>query len=193
MLGYHQLQNAVTATCAALCLRWQISDGSILSGLENTQLLGRNQFLKKEELDALGLSGSMALLDGVCQDSMLVLVVAMASDKDHVGFAWEFLTGLSFEAIFLTEVNIAGDKSRTTSALFLRDIWAEACSNLGVKFTPENSTYDLKLLDASVPCTGNSTTTILGASSSVIRCLKASHKVLQERKGKQPGTIVVTG
>ncbi|XP_074291663.1 dihydrofolate synthetase-like isoform X2 [Silene latifolia] len=205
MLGYHQLQNAVTATCAALCLRdqgWQISDGSIRSGLECTQLLGRNQFLKKEELEALGLCGSMALLDGahtqesakalvdtistVCQDSGLVLVVAMASDKDHVGFAKEFLIGLSFEAIFLTEVNIAGDKSRTTSALILRDIWAEACSNLGVKFTPENAMYDLKSLDGSFPCTGNSTKMILGAANLVISCLKAGHKILQERKGKQP-------
>lgn len=36
----------------------------VRKGLESTQLLGRSQFLKKEETQALGLSRSMALLDG---------------------------------------------------------------------------------------------------------------------------------
>uniref|UniRef100_A0A2N9EAT3 Mur ligase central domain-containing protein n=1 Tax=Fagus sylvatica TaxID=28930 RepID=A0A2N9EAT3_FAGSY len=52
MLGSHQLQNAATASCAALCLRnlgWRISDGSIRAGLEHTFLLGRSQFLVLRE------------------------------------------------------------------------------------------------------------------------------------------------
>jgi len=45
-------------------LGWRILDDSIRTALENTQLLGRSQFLKKEDTEALGLPGSMALLDG---------------------------------------------------------------------------------------------------------------------------------
>ncbi|KAL4594902.1 hypothetical protein ACB092_12G052900 [Castanea dentata] len=61
MLGSHQLQNAATATCAALCLRnlgWRISDGSIRAGLERTFLLGRSQILTSKETEALGLHGT---------------------------------------------------------------------------------------------------------------------------------------
>lgn len=66
MPGAHQLQNAATATCVALCLRnlgWRISDESIRCGLERTYLLGRSQLLKSEEAKALGLSGATILLD----------------------------------------------------------------------------------------------------------------------------------
>ncbi|XP_074281782.1 dihydrofolate synthetase-like isoform X4 [Silene latifolia] len=212
MLGYHQLQNAVTATCVALCLRdqgWKISDVSIRTALESTQLLGRSQFLMKEEVEALGLRGSMVLLDGahtqesakalintisaVRQDSMLVLVVAMASDKDHSGFAKELLLGLPFEAVLLTEVNIAGGNSRIASEVLLRDVWTKACSELGVKFTHEDIIDDLKLLDASDRSTATSGEMILATGSPVLSCLRAGHKILQARTGKKPGIIVVTG
>ncbi|KAF5442226.1 hypothetical protein F2P56_034911 [Juglans regia] len=114
MLGNHQLKNAATATCAALCLRnlgWKISDGSIRVGLENTFLLGRSQFLTSRETEALGLHGATVLLDGAhtkesanalvntirmtFPEASLALLVAMASDKDHIGFAREFLSGLT--------------------------------------------------------------------------------------------------
>ncbi|KAK9724733.1 hypothetical protein RND81_05G095200 [Saponaria officinalis] len=212
MFGHHQLQNALTATCAALCLRdqgWKISDAAVCSALESTQLLGRSQFLTKEEIRELGLCGSMVLLDGahtqesakalvntistVCEDSELILIVAMASDKDHVGFARELLMGLSFKAIFLTEVNIAGGKSRNASALFLRDIWMKACSEIGVKLTDEDLMYDLTSLDAFIPSPSTSTKMILAAGSSVLSCLRAGHKILQAKTGTKPGIIVVTG
>ncbi|CAK9176968.1 unnamed protein product [Ilex paraguariensis] len=67
MLGTHQLQNAATATCAALCLRdqgWRIADGSVRAGLENTILQGRTQILGSKEAEALGLPGATLLLDG---------------------------------------------------------------------------------------------------------------------------------
>ncbi|KAG4958520.1 hypothetical protein JHK87_035153 [Glycine soja] len=82
---------------------WSISDESIRYGLEHTYLLGRIQFLTSEEAEVLELTGATVLLDGAhtkdsAQDLMntirmafpeaqLVFVVAMASDKDHVGFA----------------------------------------------------------------------------------------------------------
>ncbi|KAI4353094.1 hypothetical protein L6164_002068 [Bauhinia variegata] len=67
MIGYHQLQNAATATCVALYLRnlgWRILDESIRTGLEDTCLLGRSQFLTYRESELLGLVGSTILLDG---------------------------------------------------------------------------------------------------------------------------------
>nr|POE45611.1 dihydrofolate synthetase [Quercus suber] len=107
MLGSHQHQNAATATCAALCLRnlgWRISDGSIRAGLERTFLLGRTH--TKESANALVKRIKMTF--GVAP---LALVVAMASDKDHIGFAREFLSGGELEAVLLTEGDIAGGKS----------------------------------------------------------------------------------
>ncbi|XP_059629099.1 dihydrofolate synthetase isoform X3 [Cornus florida] len=114
LLGTHQLQNAATATCTALCLRdqgWRISDGSIRAGLENTYLLGRCQFLTSHEAEALGLPGATVMLDGAhtkesakalvdtlqmtFPEARLVFVVAMASDKDHLAFARELLSGLT--------------------------------------------------------------------------------------------------
>lgn len=67
MLGAHQLQNAVTATCAALCLNkqgWSLSSGSIRTGLESAFLQGRTQILSSEEAILLGVSGATILLDG---------------------------------------------------------------------------------------------------------------------------------
>lgn len=212
MLGHHQLQNALTATCAALCLRdqgWRISDSFIRTALENTQLLGRSQFLKKEDTEALGIPSSMALLDGAhtqesakaladtismaCQGSKLVAVVAMASDKDHLGFARALLSGLPLEAVFLTEVNIAGDKCRTASALLLKDSWSKVCMDLGIEFVHIETIDNLHSLDASVNPSLNSSKLILTADSSIPNCLKAAHRILKARTGEQSGMIVVTG
>ncbi|CAI9092372.1 OLC1v1027592C2 [Oldenlandia corymbosa var. corymbosa] len=67
MLGQHQLKNAVTATCAALCLRnqgWRLSTESVRAGLESAFLLGRNQVLTQNEAERLGLPGATIVLDG---------------------------------------------------------------------------------------------------------------------------------
>lgn len=45
---------------------WRISDESIRTGLETTQLVGRSQFLTSVEAEALGVSGATILLDGGC-------------------------------------------------------------------------------------------------------------------------------
>ncbi|TVU02679.1 hypothetical protein EJB05_51817, partial [Eragrostis curvula] len=111
-LGDHQRQNAVTASCTALCLRnlgWDISEPSIQAGLEETQLPGRSQFLTQEEASVLGLNGSSTvLIDGahteasakalsdvietVKPEGPLALVVGMASDKEHLAFAEQLLS-----------------------------------------------------------------------------------------------------
>jgi dihydrofolate synthase len=43
---------------------WMISDASIRAGLEQTQLLGRSQFLTQKEASGLGLYGVSLLVDG---------------------------------------------------------------------------------------------------------------------------------
>ncbi|KAL7221822.1 hypothetical protein ACSBR1_023712 [Camellia fascicularis] len=68
MLGSHQLQNVATTTCAFLCQR--------------------DQAYTKESAKALADTIQMTF-----PKAKLVLVVAMASDKDHLGFTRELLLG----------------------------------------------------------------------------------------------------
>ncbi|KAF5947565.1 hypothetical protein HYC85_013522 [Camellia sinensis] len=216
MLGSHQLQNAATATCASLCLRdqgWTISDVSIRSGLEQTYLLGRSQFLKSKEAEALGLSGATILIDGAhTKDSAkaladtiqmtfpkakLVLVVAMASDKDHLGFARELLSVRKLEAIFLTEVDIAGDKARMTPASLLKDSWIQASKEAGINILDYGVTVCRKLLEDQSVHSANEleSKTILSAEMSLMDAMRVGNKILRARTAgdDQSGIIVVTG
>ncbi|CAL5405247.1 unnamed protein product [Camellia sinensis] len=216
MLGSHQLQNAATATCASLCLRdqgWTISDVSIRSGLEQTYLLGRSQFLKSKEAEALGLSGATILIDGAhTKDSAkaladtiqmtfpkakLVLVVAMASDKDHLGFARELLSVKKLEAIFLTEVDIAGDKARMTPASLLKDSWIQASKEAGINILDYGVTVCRKLLEDQSVHSANEleSKTILSAEMSLMDAMRIGNKILRARTAgdDQSGIIVVTG
>ncbi|XP_075633508.1 dihydrofolate synthetase-like [Castanea sativa] len=137
-------------------LGWRISDGSIRAGLECTFLLGRSQILTSKETEALGLHGTTILLDGAHTkesanalvktikmtfgEAPLALMVAMASDKDHVGFARGFLSGGELEAVLLTEADIVGGNSRTTSASLLRDCWIQASKELGIDIVHDGTT-----------------------------------------------------
>lgn len=213
MLGSHQLQNAVTATCTALCLRkqgWRISDGSIRAGLENTCLQGRSQFLTAKEAETLGLPGSTVLLDGAhtkesakalletiqmtFPDSRLAVVVAMASDKDHLAFAKEFLSGRQLEAVYLTEADIAGGTSRTTSASVLRDCWIRASKELGIKVVHDRMAECGELFEDKFICTGDSEHEFMvAAKNSLSDSLRSANQILRERKQNRLGIIVVTG
>ncbi|XP_075648537.1 dihydrofolate synthetase isoform X3 [Castanea sativa] len=170
MLGSHQLQNAATATCAALCLRnlgWRISDGSIRAGLERTFLLGRSQILTSKETEALGLHGTTVLLDG----------------------------GGELEVVLLTEADIAGGKSRTTSASLLRDCWIQASKELGIDIVHDDTTKSREVFNNLVVCSASKLEngTILATESSLMASLKATNQILRERTGNQSGIIVVTG
>ncbi|XP_068665205.1 dihydrofolate synthetase [Aristolochia californica] len=153
MLGRHQLQNAVTATCTALCLRelgWRVSDESIHAGLQKTYLPGRSQFLTGNEAGVLGLpEGLSVLIDGAHTEASakgladtirmaypkgpVALVVAMASDKDHLAFAREMLSGTQPEVVLLTEASVVGSRSRVTPASSLKEVWVQAASELGIR------------------------------------------------------------
>ncbi|KAL2318334.1 hypothetical protein Fmac_032210 [Flemingia macrophylla] len=217
MLGDHQLQNAATATCVALCLRnlgWSISNESIRSGLEHTHLLGRSQFLTSEEAGVLGLSGATILLDGAhtkesakalmntlrmaFPKARLVFVVAMASDKDHGGFAREILSGVHVETVLLTEVSIAGGVTRTTPVSSLRDSWIKASDELCMGIVHDGMTKYSELLNEHPAGSesnlgdGKSRKTILATESSLKGCLKTANTILTKR-GDEKGVIVFTG
>ncbi|KAL2556141.1 Folylpolyglutamate synthetase family protein [Forsythia ovata] len=212
MLGSHQLQNATTATCAALCLRhqgWRLSDTSIRAGLESTFLLGRSQFLTPKEAEMLGLPGATILLDGAhtkesaraltntikmtFPGARLVLVVAMASDKDHLGFATELLSVGCLEAVFFTEIGIAGGKSRSTSASLLKDSWIQAsrersndimdCGIVESEFFKDKLTQSAGQTESQ---------TILFAEGSLVPLMRVGDEILKA-KSVEFGIIVVTG
>ncbi|XP_043696917.1 dihydrofolate synthetase isoform X1 [Telopea speciosissima] len=214
MLGHHQLQNAVTATCTALCLRgqgWNLSDESIHAGLERTYLLGRSQFLTSEESEAVGLPGLTILLDGAhtkesaktLADTIhmthphapLALVVAMASDKDHLAFARELLSAIQPEVVVTTEVTIAGAGSRTTSASLLKGAWIQASMELGTGFVDIGSGDYGKYLEDQTDCSVRSLKhePVLAVVNSVEDSMKTANMILGMRAGNQSGVIVVTG
>ncbi|KAK7301167.1 hypothetical protein RJT34_12028 [Clitoria ternatea] len=214
MLGDHQLQNAATATCVALCLRnlgWSISDESIRCGLEHTYLLGRSQFLTCEEAGELGLNGATVLLDGAhTKESAkalvntikmafprvrLAFVVAMASDKDHVGFAREILSGVHVETVLLTEAVIAGGVTRTTPASLLRDSWVKASDELGIGIVHDGMVEYRELLKEEPVGSQNNLgdgKTILAIETSLNGCLGTAKKILSGR-GDEKCLIVITG
>lgn len=199
MLGRHQLHNASSAACVALCLRYQ--DRSIRAGLENTFLLGRSQFLSSKETEVLGLPGATILLDGAhtkdsakalvdtvrmaFPDARVALVVAMASDKDHLAFAREFLSGLQLEAVFLTEADIAGGKPRTTSASLLMDCWIQASEELGINTLHDGMEKNRELLEENK--------IILATEKSPEVAMRAANETLRRRAGNRSSVIVVTG
>ncbi|WJX16610.1 dihydrofolate synthase [Trifolium repens] len=214
MPGAHQLQNAATATCVALCLRnqgWRISDDSIRRGLERTYLLGRSQLLTSDEAKVLGLTGATILLDGAhtkesakaLMDTLrmafpkarLAFVVAMACDKDHAGFAREILSGSYVETVILTEAAIAGAVIRTTPASLLRDSWIKASDELGVGICHEGMT-EYRELFKEQPVSSESNLsdgkTILATESSLKCCLRIANEILNRRRDEK-GVIVITG
>ncbi|KAL6972063.1 dihydrofolate synthase [Sarracenia purpurea var. burkii] len=124
----------------------------------------------------------------------MVLVVAMASDKDHLGFARELISVGKLDAVFLTEVDIAGDKSRITSASSLKDCWVRASREVGVDILDHGVADCQNLLDNPSVCTVElERKIILTTESSLMNSLRVGNQILRARKGDQLGTIVVTG
>ncbi|KAI9187319.1 hypothetical protein LWI28_026753 [Acer negundo] len=214
MIGRFQLQNAVTAACTALCLRDQggrMSDESLRSGLENTCLVGRSQFLTSKDAEALGLPGMTILLDGAhtkesakalvetmqmtFPQARLALVVAMASDKNHLAFAREFLSGRKLEAVFLTEAEVAGGKTRITSASLLRDHWIQASQELDINILHDRMAEYRELLeDQSINSTmASEHRTVLATEDSLAVSMKFANQILKRRTRNQSGILVVTG
>ncbi|XP_020576788.1 dihydrofolate synthetase [Phalaenopsis equestris] len=218
MLGKHQLQNAVTATCAVLCLRnegWRISDKSIKAGLEKTCLPGRGQYLTKKEVETLGLSGVSILVDGAHTeasakglieiikmgnlDGPLAFVVSMGTDKDHMAFAMQLLTGRKPDVIILTEAMIAGSRSRTASASNLKATWFRAAENLGMSVLDLGTMEDWKAsgFPETFPALINNNVSqvlLMALPNALVGdSMKLAEELLRYRTGKKPHLIVVTG
>ncbi|CAL9120943.1 unnamed protein product [Musa acuminata var. zebrina] len=217
LLGAHQLQNAVTATCTALCLRdqgWVISEKSIRAGLEKTRLLGRSQFLTQMEVSSIGLSGTTILIDGahteasakglaevirtVQPDGVLGFLVAMASDKDHLAFARQLLSGRRPELILLTEVSIAGGRSRIALASTLKEAWTKALLESGADLVDVGIMDDEKAIEDHDSCsliTSDPNEVMLASceNASIVDSVKLADQLLKSRSRDQPALIVVTG
>ncbi|VFQ72671.1 unnamed protein product [Cuscuta campestris] len=213
MLGSHQLRNAVTAVCAALCLHnkgWRLSDASIRAGLECAILPGRSQILTSKEAERLGLPHHInVVLDGAhtkesaralaetvkmaLPKKRLVLVVAMANDKDHLGFARELLLSVDgLEAVFLTEVSIAGDRSRTTSASYLKDVWVKASKELDINVVLDHEEDDAECNLSKED--HHQSRQILLSEGPLMASLRYGSLVLNERDGNSStGVVLVTG
>ncbi|XP_042379239.1 dihydrofolate synthetase-like [Zingiber officinale] len=209
LLGIHQLQNAISAVCTALSLRdqgWVISDKSIRVGLEKTRLNGRSQFLTQREILRIGLSDVNILIDGAHTEASakglvevikmahphgtLAFLVAMASDKDHLSFAKQLLSAGRPELVVLTEVKIAGGKSRMVSASVLKDVWVKTSKDLGMDFV------DIGIIDDDKSEKEPNCKKMMLAtckSTSIIDSIKHADQLLKSRSKDHPGLIVVTG
>lgn len=95
------------------------------------------------------------------------------------------------DAVFSTEVDIAGAKSRMASASLLKCAWVNASREMNMKV------LDLKVAvseDQSLQVAGIvKSQSILLAEGSLLACIRAGVKILNERAGEQPGILVVTG
>lgn len=97
---------------------------------------------------------------------------------------YHILLGGKIEAVLLTEANIAGGKSRTTSASLLKDCWVQASQDLGIGVVHNEMTNSREVLKNLLVCS---------AESSLMVSLKVANQILRERTGNQSGIIVVTG
>lgn len=139
MPGAHQAANAAAALQVARCLSQQgfhIPGAAMREGLQAARLPGRFQVLPPSGAALAGAGQALVVLDGAHTeasgtalattlheafgDLILALVVAMASDKDHVAFARSLLSGgIRPEVVILTQVSIAesAHRSADTSSL----------------------------------------------------------------------------
>ena len=99
------------------------------------------------------------------------------------------------EAVFLTEVDIAGDKSRMTSASVLKDCWVQASKEVGVNILEYGSVECQNLLeDQSVhSAVEPESKTILTTESSLMNSMQVGNRILRARTRDQSGIILVTG
>ncbi|KAK3137068.1 hypothetical protein QOZ80_5BG0447280 [Eleusine coracana subsp. coracana] len=221
LLGDHQRQNAVTASCTALCLcnlGWDISEAAIQAGLEETQLPGRSQFLTDEEASVLGLDGSSTvLIDGahteasakalsdvietVKPEGPLALVVGMANDKEHLAFAEQLLLGPMPDVVLLTEASIAGGSSRAMPASSLKEIWIAAAQEQGVDYVDIGTVSGMEtpecISNLAVSSSGSGKPMLIGCQDAPFSCdlVKVASHLLESRGAgcAAPGLICVTG
>lgn len=91
------------------------------------------------------------------------------------------------ESIVLSEANIGGGKSRTTSAALLRDCWIQASNEMGIPISLETK-------DAPVSSTSKlENRPVLTTETSLLRAIKIAAEILKQRIEGRRGLVVVTG
>ncbi|OAE28406.1 hypothetical protein AXG93_4027s1280 [Marchantia polymorpha subsp. ruderalis] len=204
-LGVHQMDNAASAIQTALCLRnggLNISDTSIRLGLERTTIPGRFQFATPAEAMALRSKGATVILDGAhtegsaaaladtltrtFPESCLALVVAMASDKEHLPFTRTLLEGARPKIVVTTSVDIAGGAKRAMSASAMADIFEQAAEDLGIE-----TAYGLQDV-AEIKAEGEETLFVDEAEDLEAAVARAVYMVHLVRNGTK-GVICITG
>lgn len=200
MMGFHQLDNALTAICTTLCLRnqgWRVHENSIWSGLEQTFVAGRFHVIPKAI--KLGCGDLTLVLDGahtassakalastlkmVFSSESLALVIAMASDKDHYEFCAQLLSGSIPKVVVATESLVAGGRFRSTPASLLAQTWDRAAKdhNLDVAYLHSEEENETSLPDSAI---------IITESNSILSSIKKASQLLHL---DSRGVVCVTG
>ena len=121
---------------------------ALIAGLESCSLPGRFEIITPEKLllDSNVAKRTVCIIDGAHTASSaemlaksvqelfpaansIILVVAMAADKDHDGFARAMQRGLSPAAVICCETNIAGSEKRSFCTLRMKEIWQRMILN----------------------------------------------------------------
>ena len=96
------------------------------------------------------------------------------------------------DAVFLTEVSIAGDRNRTASRSSLKDRWIEASNELGIRFCEFGVMENWESLKDQLARPDEHDMLVL-SSSSLIESMKVAGEILGSRSKDRCGILVVTG
>ncbi|KAG6426558.1 hypothetical protein SASPL_110783 [Salvia splendens] len=98
------------------------------------------------------------------------------------------------EAVCFTEVDIAGDRSRTTSSSLLKCSWIKACREMDVGFL-DCGAANYELIEDQFPESSRNmgSESILFVEGSLVDSIRFGHEVLCAKSASGSGIIVVTG
>lgn len=98
--------------------------------------------------------------------------------------------------MFLTEVDVSGGRTRTTSSISLRNCWVRALEELGTGILHDKMPEDRELsadLFGGSPSMELEGRTILASGYSLADSMNIANAILGRKLSKDSGVIVVTG
>lgn len=99
-------------------------------------------------------------------------------------------SGKKPDVVLLTDVNIAGGKSRAISAIDLKEIWIKAAQNIGI------DVFDLGMITPELQDVPNRTRPVFAVCSNtpIKNLISLASKLIQiKEKKKEPGLVCFTG
>lgn len=107
----------------------------------------------------------------------------------------KFCTGLRPDVVLLTEVSIAGSKSRMTPSSSLKTSCVQGAMDLGIDVTDIGEITHAKSMDGLlISSKENPNAMLIGcATESTVISMKAANELLKSIRGSKNGLIVVTG